>query len=197
MSDLTTADIADSLGTTPRALRKFLRSSASPYEPVGQGSRYHIGSEDLVELKELFETWVGRPGSRSASPASSSPRAPRKPRPKIVEKVDPLADDGDLMYRLTHTVADRQRRAGVICDYEWHHPKVKGLDVKCTNKPITGSRQCAEHQQLFFCGDVDNPVDNYCGPGGRHPKPYCKWHNADINQAQLDEYLERPIEECD
>lgn len=195
MSDLTTADIADSLGTTPRALRKFLRSSASPYEPVGQGARYNISSEDLVELKELFETWVARPGSRSTS-TTSSPKAPRKPRPKIVEKADPLANDGDLMYRLTHTVAERQRRAGVICDYEWKHPKVKGLDVKCTNKPMADSKQCAMHQQLFYCGDSE-PVDNYCGPGGRHPKPYCKYHNAEISEEELEAYLALPIEQRD
>jgi len=188
VNSLTTADIADELGTTARNLRKFLRSPASPYEAVGQGSRYNINSADLADVKKLYEAWVARPGSRSTS-TDSAKRTPRKPKVRITERVDPLENDGDLMFRLTHTVGDRQRMAGVVCDYEWHHPKVKGLDVKCTNKPVKGSRQCANHQQVTYCGDQETPQDNLCGPGGKHPKPYCKWHNAELSEDELAELL--------
>jgi hypothetical protein len=195
-SSLSTAEIADSLGTTARVLRKFLRSSASPFEPVGQGARYNIDADDLVELKELFGTWVNRPGSRSTSKTTSTTKAPRKPKPKIVEKVDPLAED-DLMTRMTKTVAERQRMHGVICSYSWKHPKVKGLEEKCNKKTVNGTKFCEMHPQIFFCGNEDDPVDNYCGPGGRHPKPFCKYHNAEISDEELAEYLARPLEEQD
>jgi hypothetical protein len=190
-SSLSTADIADHLGTTGRALRKFLRSSASPYQPVGQGARYNIDSDDLVDLKERYETWVTRPGSRSASdgPKTDAPRKTGKRSKKAPDKVDPLENDGDLMFRLTHTVADRQRLAGVICSYEWHHPKVKGLDIKCTGKPVKDTKYCSSHTQVKYCGDIDTPVDDVCGPGGKNPKPYCEWHNAELSIEDLDEYL--------
>ncbi len=188
MNALTTSDIAEELGCTTRNLRKFLRSDASPYEAVGQGARYNINSADLTDLKKTYEAWVGRPGSRSTS-TDTTKRTPRKPKVRITERVDPLQNDGDLMYRLTHTVADRQRRAGVICDYEWHHPKVKGLDVKCTNKPLKGSKQCADHQQAIYCGDTETPQDDICGPGGKRPMPYCKWHNAELSEDELAEWL--------
>jgi hypothetical protein len=203
-SPLSTADIAQELGTTARNLRKFLRSPQSPYEAVGQGSRYNISSADLAELKTKFETWVSRPGSRSASgttsvspsPSGTKTRAARRPKTKSVDKVNPL-DEDDLMERLTTTVADRQRKHGLICSYNWKHPKVRGLDVKCSHKTIKGTKFCPEHQQLFFCGDKDTPVDNYCGPGGRHAKPYCQYHNADISDEELEAYLALPIEQRD
>ena len=190
-SSLSTADIADSLGCTARALRKFLRSSASPYEPVGQGARYNIDAEDLVELKEKYESWVSRPGSRSTSTDARTDvkRTPRKPKTKIVERVDPLADDGDLMFRLTHTVGERQRLAGVICSYEWHHPKVTGLDVKCSRPTVKGTKFCETHPQVVYCGDPIEPVDDLCGPGGKLPKPYCEYHNGDISDDELETYL--------
>src|ERR1700744_5413217 len=187
-SSLTTDDIAESLGITTRALRKFLRSPQSPYEPVGQGARYNIDADDLVELKEKYGAWVNRSGSRSNSATKAKSTAPRKTR-KAPEKVDPLESDGDLMFRLTHTVAERQRLAGVICSYEWHHPKVKGLDVKCTHKPVKGTKYCPAHAQVVYCGDRENPVDDVCGPGGRLPKPYCEWHNGDISEEDVETYF--------
>ncbi len=190
MNALTTADIAEELGTTARNLRKFLRSPASPYEAVGQGARYNISSTDLADVKKLYEAWVSRPGSRSSSTdTTTTKRTPRKPKVKITEKVDPLADDGDLMFRLTHSVGDRQRLAGVICNYEWKHPKVRGLDIRCTNKPMKDSRQCANHQQMTYCGHLETPVADRCGPDGDHPKPYCKWHAGDLSEEELKEYL--------
>lgn len=197
-SSLSTADIAESLGTTTRALRKFLRSSASPYEAVGQGARYNIDADDIVELKEKFEAWVTRPGSRSTSSADKTDKTatPRKTRSKkAADKIDPLENDGDLMFRLTHTVAERQRLAGVICSYEWRHPKVKGLDIKCTGKPIKDTKYCPVHQQINFCGDMVNPVDGLCGPGGRHPKPFCRWHNAEMDEHELNILVNLPPEQ--
>lgn len=197
MNDLTTNDIAGELGTTPRNLRKFLRSPSSPYQPVGQGSRYNISSTDLADLKKLFETWVSRPGSRAtsteATPSTSTRRSPKRPKTKIVDKVDPLEED-DLMFRLTHTVADRQRHHGVICNYSWSHPKVRGLDEKCSGLTVKGTRFCPIHQQVTYCGDME-PVDGLCGPGGRHPKPYCQYHNGDLSEAEFDELVTLPPEQ--
>ena len=180
-SSLSTAEIADSLGTTPRTLRKFLRSPASPFEPVGQGARYNIDSDDMVELKDRFETWVSRPGSRSTSAKVPAQRAPRKPKTKIVEKADPLADD-ELMVRMTKTVAERQRMHGIICSYEWKHPKVRGLEEKCTRKTQKGTKFCDHHQPIPYCFSDEAPL---CGPNFH--KPFCDWHSGEMSEEDREE----------
>lgn len=45
---------ARELGIEARILRKFLRSDASPFEPVGQGQRYVFDAEDMKVLKKAF-----------------------------------------------------------------------------------------------------------------------------------------------
>lgn len=50
---------ARKLGTDARTLRKFLRSDASPFEPVGQGARYVFDEELFEVLKTAFEEWLG------------------------------------------------------------------------------------------------------------------------------------------
>lgn len=198
-SSLTTAEIADSLGTTTRTLRKFLRSSSSPFESVGQGSRYNIDAGDLPEIKKAFESWVSRPGSRSSSAPSHTAdtvkRSPKKPKVKIVEKTSPLDNDSAEM-RTKYTIAQRMKIHNMVCQYSFKHPKVKDLNIECYKDKVAGTDYCPMHQQLFYCGDTE-PVDNYCGPGGRHPKPYCKYHNAEISEDELEAYLALPIEERD
>lgn len=54
---LSTADIATELGTTPRTLRQFLRSSTSTYSAVGSGARYEFTDADLPTLRSRFTTW--------------------------------------------------------------------------------------------------------------------------------------------
>jgi len=54
---LTTAMIAAELNTTPKTLRKFLRSENSGIESVGKGARYAFEKKQIRGLKSRFEKW--------------------------------------------------------------------------------------------------------------------------------------------
>lgn len=56
---MTTTELATALDTTPRDLRKFLRSADSGIEPVGKGSRYALPSSkrEVTALNKRFTTW--------------------------------------------------------------------------------------------------------------------------------------------
>lgn len=56
---MTTAALATEFDTTPRTLRKFLRSADSGIESVGKGSRYALpsGKRDITALKKRFTAW--------------------------------------------------------------------------------------------------------------------------------------------
>lgn len=49
--------IAHRIGTDPKTFRKWLRSTASPYEAVGQGARYEFPVTDLEEIRTKFSAW--------------------------------------------------------------------------------------------------------------------------------------------
>lgn len=55
---ITTADLAATLETTPRELRKFLRSEQGPGK-VGKGSRYALPAtkRDIARLTKAFTAW--------------------------------------------------------------------------------------------------------------------------------------------
>jgi hypothetical protein len=55
---LSTADLAAALDTTPRTLRKFLRSDASGIDGVGKGSRYSIEAKQVRSLRSRFAKWA-------------------------------------------------------------------------------------------------------------------------------------------
>lgn len=56
---MTTNEIAVAFDTTPRTLRKFLRSTESGIESVGKGSRYSLPSSkrELNSLNKRFTAW--------------------------------------------------------------------------------------------------------------------------------------------
>jgi len=56
---ITAAELAAELATTPRELRKFLRSDASGVEKVGKGARYALpGSKrDISAFAKKFRVW--------------------------------------------------------------------------------------------------------------------------------------------
>lgn len=56
---ITTADAATALATTPRELRKFLRSDASKIESVGKGARYALkgDAKSITALRKRFDAW--------------------------------------------------------------------------------------------------------------------------------------------
>jgi hypothetical protein len=59
MNMMTTSDLATEFATTPRTLRKFLRSPESGIESVGKGSRYALPSSkrEVTALRKRFTAW--------------------------------------------------------------------------------------------------------------------------------------------
>lgn len=76
----TTADIAAALDTTPRTLRKFLRSDASGIAPVGKGARYALPStkRDIAKLTKNFNAWAEAQAEAKVArdEAKTAPEAP-------------------------------------------------------------------------------------------------------------------------
>lgn len=70
---LSAKEAAIALGTDARTLRKFLRSSSSPFEPVGQGSRYIFDEKEMKRLKKTFVAWSG--GSRKKEIETAQPKS--------------------------------------------------------------------------------------------------------------------------
>lgn len=58
---LTTAQLADEIGTTPKTLRKFLRADARSHDAgdtlPGKGSRYAIDRKAVKGLKTRYAKW--------------------------------------------------------------------------------------------------------------------------------------------
>lgn len=74
----TTATLAAELGAeSAKALRVFLRSSASGITPVGKGARYSLefGARDLAGLKKKFEGWSSAQAARKAEAAEAATQA--------------------------------------------------------------------------------------------------------------------------
>lgn len=56
----TTTTLAAEFETTPRELRKFLRSDASGIEAVGKGARYSLptSKREVAALNKRFTAWA-------------------------------------------------------------------------------------------------------------------------------------------
>lgn len=65
--------VANRIGTDAKTLRKFLRSSASPYTAVGQGKRYEFPKDELAEMKKLFNAWQTKNRARMTK-AETTPK---------------------------------------------------------------------------------------------------------------------------
>jgi len=76
----TTAMIAAELDTTPRELRKFLRSIDAG---VGKGSRYALPStkRDIAKLRKGFDAWSAAQDAKRAAKDA----APKAETPKVIE----------------------------------------------------------------------------------------------------------------
>lgn len=67
-----TSEAAAKLGTTPRILRQFLRSSSSTFVAVGSGSRYDFEESDLPTLEKRFQDW--RSGGKGKRKGTATPK---------------------------------------------------------------------------------------------------------------------------
>lgn len=93
---LTPKEIALEIGTTPKKLRKFLRSpegvkvlkdAANP----GKGSRYAIPRTSLKSLKTRFIAW----DATKQATAEEAPKAPRTRKPRNSAKQDAVTESLD------------------------------------------------------------------------------------------------------
>lgn len=68
---MTTAQIATDFDTTPRTLRKFLRSADSGIDAVGKGARYALPStkREIAALKKRFAAWDAAQAAKKATKA--------------------------------------------------------------------------------------------------------------------------------
>jgi len=84
----TTTTLAAELNTTPRTLRKFLRSDASGVEAVGKGSRYSLptAKREVASLKKKFDAWG------AAQAEAKAKREAEAEAPAEVEVEAPEAD---------------------------------------------------------------------------------------------------------
>lgn len=57
MATMNTTEVAAEFDTTPRNLRKFLRSDAGKNETVGKGARWNIEKKELRSLRTRFAKW--------------------------------------------------------------------------------------------------------------------------------------------
>jgi hypothetical protein len=80
MAQFTTAQVAEKFDTTPRTLRKFLRSDARANDRgdslPGKGSRYAIEGSQLKGLRTRFNAWqVEQAKERAARAAKAAAEA--------------------------------------------------------------------------------------------------------------------------
>lgn len=87
---LTTADVAITLGTDRRTLRRFLRDSAfSKQGKVGQGSRYEFSRSEVTAMKPRFQKWIkAQEAAKAERDANAVKRAKKAAAPKS-EKAAP------------------------------------------------------------------------------------------------------------
>jgi hypothetical protein len=75
---MNTKQVAELLGTDPRTLRQFLRSSASTFVAVGSGARYDFTERDVPTIKKKFSEWSG-----AVRGATTTPAPVRRVRPVV------------------------------------------------------------------------------------------------------------------
>ena len=86
----TTAEIATALQTTPRELRKFLRSTGSG---VGKGSRYALPANkaELTRMGKNFAKWAEAAAEAKAAKKAETDNAPE------ADITDETTDDSDSL----------------------------------------------------------------------------------------------------
>ena len=92
----TTATLAAALDTTPRTLRKFLRSADSGIDSVGKGSRYTLPStkREVNALTKRFNAWQeGQDAKKAPKVIDEAPAAPEVEDAPEVEVEGPTDEE--------------------------------------------------------------------------------------------------------
>ena len=69
---LTTAQAAEKLETTPRTLRKFLRSITPKDAQPGKGSRWTLEARDVTKMRKTFNEWKAAQEAARAEAAEAA-----------------------------------------------------------------------------------------------------------------------------
>jgi len=86
--------VATRIGTDAKTLRKFFRSSASPFDAVGQGGRYEFPASQLPDIQKAFNAWTNgkttasTPKQRKVTTPVNGKVTPKR-RPKHKTDVEP------------------------------------------------------------------------------------------------------------
>lgn len=76
MATLNTTELAEKFETTPRTLRKFLRSDARNRDAAdtlpGKGSRYSIEAKQVAPLQKRFTKWTAEQAEMKAQRAADA-----------------------------------------------------------------------------------------------------------------------------
>lgn len=73
---LNTTQVAEKLETTPRTLRKFLRSPDGFDSKVGKGQRWSIEAKDMRSLTKRFNAWKATNEAKNEVDAPEAPETP-------------------------------------------------------------------------------------------------------------------------
>jgi hypothetical protein len=68
---MTTAQAAEKLETTPRELRKFLRSITPKDSQPGKGSRWNLEAKQVNGMRKQFNDWKAAQEARHAEAAEA------------------------------------------------------------------------------------------------------------------------------
>lgn len=70
---ITTAQLANELDTTPRTARKFLRSITERDAQPGKGSRWMIEKRELASLRKKFAAYAAAQEAKALAAADDAP----------------------------------------------------------------------------------------------------------------------------
>lgn len=107
--------VAAALGTDPKTLRRFLRSSASSITPVGSGGRYVFDPSDMDTLATEFAGWMQTDQNARTASTPTTPKA-RTPRTNRERDVAVWTDEGPIVLpdiRDPRVLAEVRARAAV------------------------------------------------------------------------------------
>jgi hypothetical protein len=69
---MTTAQAAEKLETTPRTLRKFLRSITPKDAQPGKGSRWTLEAREVTKMRKQFNDWKAAQEAARAEAAEAA-----------------------------------------------------------------------------------------------------------------------------
>lgn len=103
-------EAAEEIGTTPRLLRRFLRSNDS-WKNATQAGRYEFTESELQSLKKQFDRWqAGRKVRRVANMENDELDYLDQDKGISVEEMHRMNDDIGLRKQVLTRRMDRQRR---------------------------------------------------------------------------------------